>query len=60
MCQIGQRQVILFIKRIFNKKIFSKNFKFFPLGPLYGYKMEMKKNQKIIFFNIISDIKMYT
>ena len=45
---------ILFFKGISDKEIFSKNFKFFPLGPPYGYEMEMKKNLKIFFLQFHS------
>ena len=45
---------ILFFKGISDKEIFSKNFKFFPLGPPYGYEMEMKKNLKKIFLQFHS------
>ena len=45
---------ILFFKGISDKEIFSKKFKFFRLGPPYGYEMEMKKNLKNFFLQFHS------
>ena len=47
---------ILFYKVTFQKKIFSKNFKFYfdCLGPPYGCEMKMKKNPKFFFLQFYS------